>query len=176
MGLRQRLQLAFGARGKGGFAAAFYQGSPRAVINLTKTMGKGTFAHEFGHALDEHLHLLTYKKRGFFTSYSSGRITYPDSYAKDSIEYLFEKVFDCLYFTDQGNPTKFYTDQGQRTRYYQSRVEVWARTFERYIEIKFEEKGIVNKWAIDPDPFQPPKDLVRKAAPWIQKIIKMAFK
>ncbi len=176
MGLRQRLQIALGARGKGGRVAAFYVGSPYSLINLTKTKGKGAFAHEFGHAIDEHVHWVTKGKRGMATSYSSGRITDPSQYPTDSIEYLFERVFDTLYFTEAGNPTRYYVEQGMRTPYYQSRVEVWARTFERYIEIKFEERGVVNKWAIDPDPYQPPKDLVRKASPWIQKIIKKAFK
>lgn len=44
------LALALGARGKGG-GCAHYQPSLR-VINLTKTKGDGSFAHEFAHFLD----------------------------------------------------------------------------------------------------------------------------
>lgn len=47
------LGLAFGARGHGA-AAAHYEPS-RAVINLTHTNGAGTFAHEWGHFLDNQL-------------------------------------------------------------------------------------------------------------------------
>lgn len=53
MGFRGRLGLALGARGGGKFAA-HYEPSYR-VINLTKTKGAGTLAHEWGHALDHWL-------------------------------------------------------------------------------------------------------------------------
>lgn len=175
MGLNQRLQLAFGARGKGGFAAAFYMPSPTAVINLTKTMGKGTFAHEFGHALDEHARLIETGKRGLMSGRTTSRTTNPGLYPKESTAYLFEKVFETLYWKEDGSPTAFYNAQTKRSKYYNMRAEVWARTFERYCEIKFEEAGIVNRWALDPDGFQPPRDLVLKAAPWIQKIVRRAF-
>jgi hypothetical protein len=56
----KKLGLAFGAFGKGGRAAALYFPGPNAdygvdeghVINITKTKGTGTLAHEWGHALD----------------------------------------------------------------------------------------------------------------------------
>ena len=48
------LAIAFGARGRGGWAAATY-GPDRRVINLTKPSGEGCLAHEFGHALDHWL-------------------------------------------------------------------------------------------------------------------------
>lgn len=53
MGFQGRLGLALGARG-GGKASAHYEPSRR-VINLTKTRGAGTLAHEWGHALDHWL-------------------------------------------------------------------------------------------------------------------------
>jgi hypothetical protein len=138
MGLKQRLQLAFGARGQGGFAAAFYQRVPFALINLTKTEGKGTFAHEYGHAIDENLHLLEYGKNGMMSGEGASRQTDPDKFDKNSTEYLFEKLFHTLYWNEDGSPTQFYKDQGERPEYWNRRREVWARTFERYIEIKFE--------------------------------------
>lgn len=45
-----RLALAFGARGSGRFAAHYECG--RRVINLTKTQGAGSLAHEWFHAFD----------------------------------------------------------------------------------------------------------------------------
>jgi hypothetical protein len=53
LGLGGRLGLALGARG-GGAAAAHYEPALK-VINLTKTRGAGTLAHEWGHALDHFL-------------------------------------------------------------------------------------------------------------------------
>ena len=57
MGFHGELALALGARGRGGHAAAHYEPARR-VINLTKTMGAGTLAHEWSHALD---HWLVYR-------------------------------------------------------------------------------------------------------------------
>jgi hypothetical protein len=47
------LALGFGSRGQGGFAAAHYEPGT-IVINLTKTKGAGTLAHEWFHALDHY--------------------------------------------------------------------------------------------------------------------------
>lgn len=53
MSLDGKLGIAFGAQGKGGaHAAHFVPGYNE--INLTKTKGAGTLAHEWGHALDHH--------------------------------------------------------------------------------------------------------------------------
>lgn len=51
--LEGKLGLAFGARGNGGRAAAHYE-SGSVVINLTKTKGAGSLAHEWFHALDNY--------------------------------------------------------------------------------------------------------------------------
>ncbi|HSX21492.1 MAG TPA: PLxRFG domain-containing protein [Gaiellaceae bacterium] len=51
IGLNGQLGMAFGARGKGS-AAAHYEPT-RTVINLTKTSGAGSVAHEWAHALDD---------------------------------------------------------------------------------------------------------------------------
>lgn len=58
MGFGGQLALALGARGRGGTAAAHYEPARR-VINLTKTMGAGTLAHEWCHALD---HWIRYRQ------------------------------------------------------------------------------------------------------------------
>jgi len=47
----QRLSMWFGAGGRGGKASAFYMSSS-CVINITKTKGDGTVAHEYAHYLD----------------------------------------------------------------------------------------------------------------------------
>lgn len=52
IGLGGKLAMSFGARGKGR-AMAHYEPS-QVVINLTKTKGAGSLAHEWFHALDNH--------------------------------------------------------------------------------------------------------------------------
>lgn len=54
MSLDGTLAVAFGARGRGGRAAAHYE-ADRTVINMTKLSGAGSLAHEWGHALDHYL-------------------------------------------------------------------------------------------------------------------------
>jgi len=54
MSLDGTLAVAFGARGKGGRAAAHYE-PDRTVINMTKLSGAGSLAHEWAHALDHYL-------------------------------------------------------------------------------------------------------------------------
>jgi hypothetical protein len=55
MSLGGKLGIAFGAQGKGKAAAHFVPGVNE--INLTRTRGAGTLAHEWGHALDHHFAL-----------------------------------------------------------------------------------------------------------------------
>ena len=54
MSLDGTLAVAFGARGRGGRAAAHYE-ADRTVINMTKLSGAGSLAHEWAHALDHYL-------------------------------------------------------------------------------------------------------------------------
>jgi len=52
LSLNGELEIAFGARG-GGSASAHYEPG-RVVINLTKTRGAGSLAHEWAHAVDDY--------------------------------------------------------------------------------------------------------------------------
>ena len=56
LGLGQKLKLAIGAQGRGGKTAAHYWKDTN-EINLTKTKGDGTVAHEWNHGLDHNLRL-----------------------------------------------------------------------------------------------------------------------
>ena len=53
MGLNGKLLITLGKRGMGNFAAAHFERKLQ-VINLTKTKGAGSLAHEWFHALDNH--------------------------------------------------------------------------------------------------------------------------
>lgn len=177
MGFNNGLSLAFGARGMGGFAAAFYQ-SPIGVINLTKTNGKGTFSHEYGHALDEYLNQKHNNQNGFISGGRSTRHTTDLArFASGSVEYYFEKMFDAILWENDGTPSsykEFLNDMN--SQYLNRRAEIWARVFEGYIEIKFKEKGIRNSWAIIRGQSDiPEKKLIKKAQPYIQRIVRAAF-
>ena len=87
IGLGGKLGMSFGARGKGA-AMAHYEPS-QVVINLTKTKGAGTLAHEWFHALDHH-----------FTSFR-------DSPARN-------KSREDTYITYKPEPSMMYTPQKGR--------------------------------------------------------------
>ena len=70
IGFDGRLAIGFGSRGKGR-AKAHYE-PDRAVINLTKTQGAGSFAHEWFHALDNHL-MAAYTDTDITTSMASSK-------------------------------------------------------------------------------------------------------
>lgn len=60
-----RVALAFGARGRGGKGGARAHYEPTyAVMNLTKTQGAGTLAHEWAHSFDHFLAILDDPKLG----------------------------------------------------------------------------------------------------------------
>ncbi|MGB0662770.1 MAG: LPD38 domain-containing protein [Pontibacterium sp.] len=87
--LEGRLGIGLGSRGQGGRAAAHYE-PERLVINLTKTQGAGSLAHEWFHALDNYFSLKRGKKEftGDNKEYREGNyITYkpePMMRTKDS--------------------------------------------------------------------------------------------
>ncbi|WP_062053783.1 transglutaminase-like domain-containing protein [Aquimarina longa] len=135
IGLGGRLSIALGARGSGA-AAAHYESTPYAVINLTKTQGFGALAHEYAHAVDNIISYLTKSRQTFV---SGGRIIrrgYNSDIAKNGnfFEQQFEDFFNLLYFTKDGEETQFSKDISSFNKgdYYERRNEVFARSFEVY--------------------------------------------
>lgn len=179
MGLEHKISLSLGARGTGGYAAAFYQRNPIAVINLTKTSGKNFLAHEIGHALDEHLNIKLNNRNGYISGGRSTRHrTDLERFDRNSTEYQFEKVFDSILWKENGEPTKYKKWlKKMNSNYLNRRTELWARIFEGYIAMKFRERGIKNNWAVSLNGRidVPSDDLLKKAAPHIQRIIRAAF-
>lgn len=140
MGLKGKLALAFGARGQGGRAAAFYQGGFK-VINLTKKAGKGAFVHEWGHAVDDAL--------GWPSDHRSTR-KQPDYSGKRSgtASYLVETVLDKILWNSDGSPSsyqKFLKGQGE---YLNRRAEIWARIVEAFYWKRFKALGIYNTFGV----------------------------
>lgn len=181
IGLKNSLSLALGARGNGGNVAAFYQPRPYEVINLTKPSGMGALAHEYAHAIDFYL----------AKKYKKGVVVVPSGYRttrkqvdsdilngnKTRPEYYFEKLFESLYWNDE-KPTDFHKKLQGKGKYNESRVEVWARTFEVYINMKLKEKGIKNNFlqsgGLGTDVY-PSEALIKKCNYWIQKIINITY-
>lgn len=162
MGLHKKLSLAFGSRGKGGFAAAFYQ-SAYTVINLTKTQGRGTFCHEYGHAVDDHL--------GQHSGWRSTR-KQPDynGKRKDSAAWLFETVIDKVLWNENGTPSSYQNFLEGKGEYLNRRNEIFARICETFFYMKFRSLGVKNTWGVTMRADLPSISLVENASAELKKI------
>lgn len=136
IGLNGRLGIAFGARGSGN-ALAHYEPS-ETVINLTKTKGAGSLAHEWWHALDHYM-------SGENNFLSITQQTYPQAskaLAK-SMRTLMIAVEDTALYTRSKQADQY------RTNYFATNEEISARVFEAYIKHCLQEKGIKNDFLVN---------------------------
>lgn len=178
-GLNERLSIALGARGSGG-AAAHYEAMPYSVINITKTKGFGSFAHEYGHAIDNILSYYTKTTQSFV---SGGRTTrkWVDQNILDEGNYFeqqFELLLAKLFWNEDGTETSFHTNIDKLPEYWNRRNEVFARTFETYVFYLMQEKGISNNFLSDgyyPTSHYPSEQLIDKVSPILKTIIKGSF-
>ncbi len=180
IGLNGKLSLALGARGSGQ-ALAHYEPLKRSVINLTKTKGVGSLAHEFAHAIDN---IISFYTGGKVQKWVSGgdsiRKGYSTTIAKKGnyFEKQFEELFNILYYTKEGKKTDFNTDISKLPDYWNQRNEVFARTFEVYTFYKLKEQGMKNQFLAKSsyaNERYPSIDLVLKASRHIDNIIKRGF-
>ena len=130
LSLYGELGLAFGARGMGG-ASAHYEPS-QVVINLTKTRGAGTLAHEWWHALDNYLARHAGVTLGHATHGNGTENMDPD--VSEAIDNLIKAVVSSNY--------------GKRSAakgdYWRRRTEMTARLFETWISERIKGEGNVS--------------------------------
>jgi hypothetical protein len=125
------LGIAFGARGGGGNAVAHYE-PKQVVINITKTRGPGSLAHEWFHAVDNY-----FSKRD-----GNGVGTFATDLARDG---EFAKVRQALFrgtFAERSNKL----DCTRSKPYYGTTIEKAARAFEIFISDRLEKKEIFNDY------------------------------
>lgn len=164
VGLNGVVSLSFGARGKGKALAHFEPGT--FVINITRyhdgdatkenrfvyTGGAGSMAHEYGHALDYYAGLFIVPALGE-ASLSGGRsvdMTGEASTLKLRIE--MNNLLDTMIWDKKKNDvTPFYKrlKNSFTTSYWFQRNELFARGFEKYVQIKLQKNGIVNKFLLN---------------------------
>lgn len=127
MSLNGELALAFGARG-GGSAAAHYE-PMEVVINLTKTQGAGSLAHEWWHALDNFLSRKAGVSLGHATHGNGAENMDPE--VSGAISSLAKAVENSEY-------GKRSTKMGD---YWGRHTEMCARLFETWISERIKEQG-----------------------------------
>ncbi len=118
LSLNGELGIAFGSRGSGR-ANAHYE-SNNVVINLTKTRGAGSLAHEWWHALDNYFARQAKVPAGFVTS--DKRLA-----MREQLRQAFDDLIDDVAKSD------YNTRSSERGTYWGSPIEETARLFEEWV-------------------------------------------
>lgn len=141
IGLNGSLGLAIGARGRGGAMAHFEPGLK--VINLTRKNGVGTFAHEWGHALDNYIS----KNGGSFLS-KEGIYGKQEDKTRSSMREVKESFLSSGYGAQVYRAIVAERKSGKliSSDYWTSSEEMFARAFETHIQLKLRKAGRVNSY------------------------------
>ena len=129
LSLNGELGIAFGARG-GGRASAHYELN-EVVINLTKTKGAGSLAHEWWHALDNYFARRGNVKLGMVTENKGVKM-------RDELRDAFNALVDEVVKSDYDKRS---TKEGD---YWGSRSEETARLFETWVSDELMKRGESN--------------------------------
>jgi hypothetical protein len=145
--------IGFGARGMGAANAHFEPGS--FMINLTKMRGHGSFAHEYGHAIDYFFGTFVdqSKESRALTGGDTTATTF-DIPEKNSLRYLAQKIVATYIWQGSGDEV---FDGKEKTQsylrledakgdlvYWFRRNELFARAFEQYVQNKISAAGVKN--------------------------------
>lgn len=132
MSLNGELGVAFGSRGSGAASAHYETGE--VVINLTKTRGAGSLAHEWWHALDNYFSRAANVKLGYVTS--DKRLPMREE---------MRKAFNDL--VDDVEKSDYHTRSMDRgSGYWGTRVEETARLFAEWIADEMAKRGELNNF------------------------------
>ena len=146
MSLNGSLGLAFGARGSGGKnpAAAHFEPG-KIVINLTKRSGRGSLAHEWFHAMDNHFARKRTTPRGtYFTDNSSPGGPLTEGIRPEVVNY-FIAVKRAILGTELKTRSAN-LDKTRSTPYWGTGIEMHARAFESYVIAKLQDQSASNDY------------------------------
>ena len=139
LSLNGELGVAFGARGSGK-ALAHYE-PKEVVINLTKTSGAGSLAHEWWHALDNYFARQGNVAMGFVTQSKNIEM-------RDELRQAFNTLIDHLEKSPYNQRSK------QRgSSYWGTPIEETARMFEQWVNDQLAERGEKSPFLTDADPY-----------------------
>ncbi|MGM0587082.1 MAG: LPD1 domain-containing protein [Bacteroidota bacterium] len=176
IGLRGDLGMAFGARGRG-LAAAHYEPQKSPVINLTKEHGKGSLAHEYGHALDN---VLSAELKRWLTGGRSIRKTVDeDLLQQPGLVGKTEEILKTLLIRKDGQYTAFcervHAVEGD---YWKRRNEIFARTFEAWVKFRCDQQNIPHDYLTKSSysgQMYPGTKLLKKVDPLLEEWIAEVF-
>lgn len=144
------LGLGLGSRGKGGKNAACAHFEPcNFNINLTKKAGAGSFAHEWAHAVDAllgayaHSGQRTHRVHALFASELCSEV----NELPDDISNSLCKVMDEI-SKSKVKERSAELDKFRSKPYWTQGIEIFARSFERWVSYELEKEGFYNGWLI----------------------------
>ena len=177
-----QLGLAIGARGRSG-ASAHYEPNEK-VINLTRNSGVGSLAHEWGHFFDHHVGGGGHEQFLSSTSDSDRESSNANPEVKAAMRGLTKSFRESGYQARlRQNLQKMVNDGLMSERmgnYYLKRIEIFARTFERFTQNELHSQGRENSYLVGlrkegETSIYPTKDEVEKMAPHFRAVFD-AFK
>ena len=130
IGIGGKLGIAFGARGKGGYAVAHYEPVSNVMINLTKEKGQRALAHEYTHALDNLAGWETGRK--YMSGGRSANKAKDFLDGTDPLTKTANNFFNALFWSD-GEKSNYFNRMVSATEYEQRRTEILARCGDIYI-------------------------------------------
>jgi hypothetical protein len=130
LSLNGELGIAFGARG-GGNAMAHYEGGDSVVINLTKTKGAGSLAHEWWHALDNYFARKEGRPRDMVTDNRNIAM-------RDELRKAFNDMLDLV------NESDYAKRSVQKGDYWGRTHEVTARLLAEWVDQELKKRGELN--------------------------------
>lgn len=144
--------LAFGARGHGK-AMAHYEPKLRA-INMTFKNGEGCFVHEWFHALDHKMGTVFKHKKKYYATQISHRYI-PEHWKNLELGEHYEILKSFWDFRLHGCNQSSFINQARALacqkggrKYWSKIIEVYARSFEAYIQDKLEKLGLDCPWLV----------------------------
>ena len=150
LSLNGELAMAFGSRG-GGKALAHYE-SDKIVINLTKTNGAGSLAHEWWHAIDNYFSRHRGDQRGFNSNRegykfdaSTKKMRNPDE--RGEVTDAFADLMRAIENSGYGKRSRNYASL--KSSYWNKPTELGARAFAVWIERKLAGNGISNDFLVN---------------------------
>lgn len=171
-----KIGVAFGARGQGGSAAAHFE-PDSFMINLTKKYGFGTFAHEYGHALDYYYGGFIEQSKTSF-SLSGGPFFIPkvNKERPGTLRYMMMDLLISIRYNGSSVSESYKRlEQSKKGDYWFRSTEIFARAFEQYVHYKLTKRRITNtfltKSKYDRSVYLLPKDFIR-IIPKMEKVIK----
>lgn len=133
LSLDGRLGLAFGARGRGGRDAASAHFEPsHFVINLTKKQGAGSLAHEWYHAIDNHIRGCGKKVDGYASETLAAHVAHLTLEDREAIATLRDVYVRLRDETDILARSRN-CDKYRAAPYYGLPLEITARAFETWV-------------------------------------------